>query len=82
MIYAYITEQQQKLDFARAAALHFANNPKHWTYTAAEVETGAYLALRWGLGDDCVLVLRIGDEVPVIYSQAIRHVQVTVERAP
>ena len=67
------TETREHLAFAERAAKHFAENPTHSSF--GDVEPESLLALRWGLGDDCVLVVRLADEVPVIYAQLIREAQ-------
>lgn len=70
-----VSSERTRIAFAEAAARHFAANPKHWSYSDAvlDVAPGELLALRWGMGDDCVLVLRIGDDEPVIYGQIIER---------
>lgn len=77
-----ISEESERMDFAKAAAAHFATHPKHWSYSGGgEITPGSFLALRWGLGDDCVLVLRLDpDEDPVNFQQIIRDGQPTVVR--
>lgn len=77
MIHEYISDVEARLAFAKRAANHFADHPNHWSYTDGDVETDALLALRWGAGDDCVLVLRIGDLPPTIYGQAIAYAPYT-----
>ncbi|MDP2659514.1 MAG: hypothetical protein Q8R28_02130, partial [Dehalococcoidia bacterium] len=57
--------------FAAEAALHFADHPEHHTYTTGEIGPGGLLALRWGLGADCVLVLRLTDEPPLLFGNTI-----------
>ncbi len=77
MRHTYLSNEQEQMAFAVEAARDFAANPKHWSYSNCKpeaIQPGALLALRWGLGDDCVLVLRVGDDVPVIYGQLIRQV--------
>lgn len=68
-----VSEEAARIEFATEAALHFANHPGHWTYSRADLGPGALLALRWGLGNDCVLVLRVADEMPVNFQQIIRE---------
>lgn len=67
----YLAEEQERLDFAFRAAQHFARNPDHATFTAGAIEPGAWFAVRWGMGNDCVLTFRISEEHPVTnYQQA------------
>lgn len=70
-----IASELEQIEFAREAAAHFAKNSAHWSYSRGEIQPGERIAMRWGLGDDCVLVFRIGDELPTIFAQAIRHAQ-------
>ncbi|WP_396615535.1 hypothetical protein ACHZ97_14780 [Lysobacter soli] len=73
--HVFMEQEHERQAFAEQAARHFKANPQHWTYSAGEVVSGEWLALRWGLGDDCVLVFKVGDDEPVIYGQLIRHVE-------
>lgn len=69
----YASEVDAEMAFARKAAAHFARNPKHHTYTDGEIEPGCLLAMRWGLGDDCVLVLRLDERhTPTNYMELVR----------
>ncbi len=66
-----VAAETARMDFAKKAAEHFASNPKHSSF--GDIEPGAFIALRWGLGDDCVLVLRLHeDEEPVNFQQIIK----------
>jgi len=47
--------------FAKKAAALFAKDEKYSSYTDGTIEPGVLFALRWGLGNDCVLVLRLDD---------------------
>jgi hypothetical protein len=62
-----------ELAFAKRAAEKFAAEPKTSSFSDADITRGEFLALRWGLGDDCVLVLKL-DEIhtPTIYAQQVR----------
>lgn len=64
-------DEQERLAFAERAARHFAANPDHASF--GDVEPGTFLALRWGMGDDCVLVVRLTDEPPVNYQGLVRE---------
>ena len=70
-----VQEETDRMIFAQEAAEHFAKHPEHWTYSKDELASGVLLALRWGLGNDCVLVLRVADELPVIFGQIIKKGQ-------
>jgi len=67
----YLDEEQKVLDFGRTAAEHFEKHPKHYSFTTTgEIEPGCLLALRWGLGEDCVLVFRLDEYFdPIIFQQ-------------
>lgn len=63
-----------ELAFAKRAAEKFAADPAMHSFTDGEVTRGELLALRWGLGDDCVLVLKLDEfHTPTIYAQQVRH---------
>lgn len=65
-------DDRERARFAEAAAEHFAKNKQHWTYSAGDGPVpGELFALRWGLGNDCVVVVRIGDDEPVNYQSII-----------
>lgn len=73
----------EELAFAKRAAEKFASDPSMHSFSDAEIERGKFLALRWGLGDDCVLVLKLDDiHTPTIYAQQVRLAapSVTTER--
>lgn len=70
-----VAEETARMDFAKAAAAHFAANAKHWTF--GEIAPGQFLALRWGLGDDCVLVIRQHD-----YDEAVNFQNCIPRAAP
>jgi hypothetical protein len=73
----------EELAFAKRAAEKFAAEPGVSSFTDSEIERGAFLALRWGLGDDCVLVLKLDDiHTPTIYAQQVRlAASTTTEKA-
>ena len=67
-----LSEEVELLEFAKEAATHFAAESKHWSY--GELIPGSYLALRWGLGDDCVLVVKLDEDfTPVNYAQLVKQ---------
>lgn len=73
MRHVYPDTLRRELSFMEKAAAHFATHPQHWTYTDGEVESSCLLALRWGLGNDCVLVVKLSDmHHPTIYAQVIQ----------
>lgn len=68
-----IKEVTAELEFAKRAAAHFKEHPEHSTFGDEFPEPGCLLAVRWGMGNDCVLVVKLSDDhVPTIYQQDIR----------
>lgn len=66
IIQYYETEETQRLEFARAAAKYFEDNPASVTYTKNGLEAGEYMALRWGMAGDCVVVVKLHEYEPMI----------------
>lgn len=67
-----IHDDRARADFAERAGKWFSENPHGWSFTDdGETNPGDLIGLRWGYSNDCVLVLRIGDDEPVVYGQAI-----------
>ena len=52
-----------ELDFAREAGMFFAKNKEITTYTSQNIDDskGEFFAVRWGMGKDCVLVLKLDE---------------------
>jgi hypothetical protein len=72
----YTGQIEDELAFARKAAAHFASEPRHSTYTDGEIQPGCFLAIRWVLGDDCVVVVKLDDaHVPTNYAEIVRQFQ-------
>jgi hypothetical protein len=66
-------DELARLKFAEEAARAFKIDPKLGSYGA--VEAGGYLALRWGLGDDCVMVVKLDEnDEPVNFQELVREV--------
>jgi len=66
-------EQDEERAFADTAAKHFADSPASYSY-GGEPKAGQWLALRWGGGNDCVVVLKISDDhEPVNYYGLVRE---------
>lgn len=65
--------KQEWIDFANKAAEHFGKNPEHNTFTIDKIEAGCLFAVKWGLGDDCVLVFQLDVLYdPLIFTQIIK----------
>ena len=68
-----VSDEQELHAFAAKAGACFAPNPLIRTYTTdGQITPGELLAIRWGMGDDCVMVVRVGLDEPVVYGQAVR----------
>lgn len=69
----YASDVDAELSFARKAAKHFAEHPEHNTYAEDEIQQGCFLAIRWGLMDDCVVVVKLDEShVPTNYMELVR----------
>ena len=74
MRHEYISDVESRISFAKKAAIHFAENPMHWSFTDGEIASGEILALRWGLDGQSVAIMEIGEAfTPTIYGDAITH---------
>lgn len=70
----YLLNQEEEVLFAKKSAKDFKEHPEHCTY--GSVEKGSFLALRWGLGNDCVLVLKLDEYYePTNYQGLIKDSQ-------
>ena len=72
-----LSNEKELIEFVEKASKCFAENPTYSTYTSGEIKDeaykGGYLAIRWGLGEDCVLVVKMEEYQTVrIYQQCIR----------
>jgi len=69
----YMQEEKEEHAFAISAAKNFEEHPKHYTFTEKNIEAGCLFALRFGLGDDCVIVFKLAEDFePVNYQQLIK----------
>lgn len=68
-----IDEINEELAFARMAAKRFAENKNISTVTESEIVPGCLLAIRWGLFDDCVVVVKLDENhIPTNYTNLVR----------
>lgn len=66
----YTSELDEQREFVDKAAKAFSMDPKWRTY--GDIEPGSYFAVRWGGGNDCVLLLRLDEYFePIIFGQVI-----------
>lgn len=69
-----VAEEQERISFAKRAAEHFAKHPEHYTFTGGDIVPGCLFAVRWGIGDDCVLVFRVDPDCEVVnFQQAVQR---------
>lgn len=66
-----LKEEQHKLDFVRKAAKAFSKNKSLKTWTEEGYIPGHLMALRFGVDEDCVVVIRIGEDRAKLYAQVI-----------
>lgn len=71
-----IDSEKERSEFACRAANHFSKNPHHFTYTDKEIEADAFLAIRFGMDYDCVVVVKLDEFFEPINYQNIIHGQV------
>ena len=65
-------EEMAVLKFAQKAALNFEQDQNLLSFTNSAIEAGCLFALRYGLGNDCVVVFRLArDFVPIDFQQII-----------
>lgn len=65
-----LNETEREIAFARLAAREFKLNPRLATF--GDPEKGSYIAIRWGLMDRGVLVLKLdADHEPVNFRDMI-----------
>lgn len=69
-------EQEELLAFAKKAARAFASNPKIVSYTnSGHLNPGELIAMRWGMGNDCVLVSKLdADFEPMNFQQLVKEI--------
>jgi len=74
MDHTYINEQEEIIEFVKRAAKRFSKDKKCATYTDGEIEPECYFGVRWGCGDDCVLVLKLDMcFTPTVYGNCIHE---------
>ena len=70
----HLSEEHEAEEFAKRAANRFAKEEKIATFTDGEIEPGCFFALRFGLGDDCVVVFKLDENFePTNYQQLVRQ---------
>lgn len=66
-----LDQELETIEFAKRAAKRFAGVPHMTTYSDVELAPGVLLAIRWGLGEDCVLVMRLDEGFSLVNFQGL-----------
>lgn len=67
-----VSEDEDVIDFAKMAAMAFAKHKGVYTYTNGGIEAGELFAVRFGGGDNCVVVFRLDENFePINYQQLV-----------
>lgn len=68
-----ISEEKDRVAFAEQAASRFAEDSSLTTF--GNPEPGNFLAIRWGIDDSSVLVVKVDAEFqPRVYQKAVKEV--------
>lgn len=69
-----VEEIEEELAFAKKAATAFAKDPILATWRDSDIKPGIFMALRWGIGQDCVVVVKLNeDHTPTNYQNLIKE---------
>lgn len=71
MINTTAQEEIARAEFAKVAAVQFAKDAGMHTWSDSDLVPGCLLAMRWGLGGDGVLVMRIDENTPIVNYQKL-----------
>lgn len=61
-----IEEENERQAFAKKAAECFRLNPGYRTFSDGPLAPGKWLGIRWGAGEDCVVVLKIHEYEEIV----------------
>lgn len=68
-----VEEEMEQIRFSERAARYFALHPECQSFSDIDLSPRCFLALRWGLDDDCVLVIKLDAHFePTNYQNIIR----------
>lgn len=68
------SDVEEELQFAKDAAKAFAEDPSISTWRKAEIKPGIFMALRWGMGEDCVVVIKLDENhIPTNYQNLVKE---------
>lgn len=76
-----LKEEQDLTEFTEKAIEWFKFHTEGKTYTRGHISPECLFAVRWGHGNDCVMVFRLGDMEPVVYQNCINNT-LDVSQAP
>ena len=66
-----LSQMEEQVAFVTKVKADFEAHPKRQSFGGCA--PGSFLALRWGMGDDCILLLKLDEYFePVNYQQAIK----------
>ena len=69
----YINDEIETQEFAKLAAERFAGNKELYSFTKDKIIPGCLFALRWGLGEDCVVVFKLDENFePINFQQLVK----------
>lgn len=78
-----VQEETLLAEFINRAIEFFDDQDYRRTFTnSGNIESGELLAIRWGLSEDCMMVLRVTDSDdfnPIIYQQCLSRPNKTVK---
>lgn len=67
-----VAETEELLNFVKKAGECFKKSEMH-SYTEDDIKPGCLFGLRWGLGEDCVMVFRLDEGfTPIVYDQVVK----------
>ena len=53
-----LEEFDEEVEFAKRAGKYFAEHKECQTFTDSDIDKSSFLAVRWGLLEDCVVVVK------------------------
>lgn len=72
----HLSGELEVQEFAKSAAKCFTRDEKISAFTEDKVEAGCFFAVRWGLGNDCVVVFKLDEDFePINFQQIVRGMQ-------
>jgi len=73
----HLEEEEKLLFFITKAKEAFEKNPAYATFTEKCLVPGCLFAMRWGMGNDCILVFKVSEDFePINFQGAIKNKEV------